>query len=94
MAVGIHVVRVNFVTVNSQGQFVDKNADTDEPATINDMLDISNEHRVMPDGSVPNSGGYPSVPTYLEAEAADNYVLHYMDQNKIVTYEHEAGPLP
>ena len=95
MAIGIHIIRVNFVTVNlSTGQFIDKNGDTSNPATISEMLAISNEHRVLPDSGIPNSANYPSVADYLEAEAADNYVLHYMDQNTVVTYEHGAGPLP
>lgn len=94
MAIGVHVARVNFVTVNAAGQFVDKNADTANPATIGEMLDIRNEHRILPDPAIPNSVDYPSVPAYIEAEAGNNYVVHYMDQNKIITYEHGAGPLP
>jgi len=94
MAIGIHIVVVNFVAVDSLGNFLDKNAETTNPATIGQMTDFSNEHRVMADAAIPNSANYPSVTNYLEAEAADNYVLHYMDQNRIITYEHGAGPLP
>jgi len=94
MAIDVHVARVNFVTVNSLGQFVDKNADTDNPATINEMLSFRNEHRVLEDPAIPNTTDYPTVPDYIELEAGDNFVVHYMDQNMIITYEHDPGPLP
>ena len=94
MAIGIHVARVNVVTVNSAGQFLDKNAETANPATIGEMTDFSNEHRVIPDPAIPNSANYPSVPDYLAAEAAVDFVVHYMDQNMIITYVHGTGPLP
>jgi len=94
MAIGIHIARVNFVPVNSLGVHIDKNGETNNPATIGEMTDFTNEHRIIPDSAMPNTANYPSVTAYLEAEAADNFVLHYMDQNRIVTYEHEIGPLP
>ena len=94
MAIGIHVVRVNIVPVNSAGQFIDKNAETTNPATIGEMTDFNNEHRIIPDIAIANSADYPSVPAYIEAEAGINFVVHYMDQNMIITYEHGNGPLP
>jgi len=94
MAIGIHVARVNFVAVDLAGQFLDKNAETSTPATIGEMTNFSNEHRIMLNPAIPNSANYPRVSAYLELEADDNYVLHYMDQNTVVTYEHDAGPLP
>jgi hypothetical protein len=94
MAINIHIARVNFVAVDGSGQFLDKNADTDNPATLGEMLNFSNQHRVMEDAGIANTANYPTVPAYLEAEARDNYVVHYLDQNMIVTYEHADGPLP
>jgi len=94
MAIGIHVARVNFVAVDGSGQFIDKNADTANPATIAEMLNFSNQHRVVADAGIANTANYPTVPAYLEAEAVDNYVIHYMDQNMIITYGHAVGPLP
>lgn len=83
MAVGIHVVRVGFLKVDGTGNVIDKNSPT---TTIGDHLAGSHDHRVIPDANVPNSANHPTVKAYLEAEAGDDYVLEYQDQNTIITY--------
>jgi|CXWL01.1.fsa_nt_gi hypothetical protein len=84
MAIGIHVVRVGIFPVDSTGTVRSKN---DPTVTIKQQLQTSSDHRVIPDVvSIPNSANYPTVKTYLELEAVNNYVLQYMDQNMIVTY--------
>lgn len=61
----------------------------DPAVTLKQMAVSSQEHRVIPRTTGPassgNSAGYPDVPTYLAAEAADGFALAYMDQFTIVT---------
>jgi hypothetical protein len=82
MAVGIHIVKVGMVNIDGTGTFVDRSA-----ATIGQVMNSSQELRVLPESTVPNSANYPTVDAYLRLEAAIDYVLHYMDQYTIVTYE-------
>lgn len=83
MAIGIHVVNVGFLKVDAVGNVIPKgNATT----PISAHLSSGHEHRVLPDAAIPNSADYPTVKTYLEAEAADNYILNHMDQTTIITY--------
>ncbi len=79
----VHVARVGFVNVNSMGVVVDKN---DPNISISAQLNTSSDHRLIVDQSIPNTLSRPTVKDYLIAEARDNYVLQYMDQNTIVTY--------
>jgi len=78
----IHVARISIMQVDNIGNIVDKNT-----STIGQQLRTQMSHRIITDAGIPNSAGNPDVKTYLEAEAADNYILNYMDQNMIVTYE-------
>lgn len=81
-AIGCHYARVGLVQVNALGVVVDKNN-----TSIKGMLDASSQHRVLPDvDNAPNSTGSPTIPDYVIAEAADGYIVGYMDQNSIVTY--------
>lgn len=85
MAVGIHVVRVNFLPISRvTGLPVDKG---DVATTIKDVLKTEHRHVVLPDSTVPNSLNYPTVDQYLKLEALTDYVVHHMDQNMIVTYD-------
>lgn len=84
-AVPIHVVTVAFQPISKvTGQRVDKNAGS---TTINDVLQTEHQHVIMPDSNISNSAGYPTVKEYLEAEAADGYIAHYIGQYMIVTYQ-------
>ena len=84
MAIQIHVVRVGFLKVDIAGNVIDKES---PPTTIKTHLTGSHEHRIIPNVSlVPNSANSPDVKLYLEAEAGDDFVLEYMDQNTIDTY--------
>ncbi len=83
MAVGIHLVNVQFIGVDAVGNVVDKN---DRSTAITQVLNTSHEHRVIPDAAVPNSSGYPTIKAYLELEAASNYILAHLSQNMIITY--------
>jgi hypothetical protein len=82
MAVGVHVVRISLVPINSAGQVVNK-----DTATMKEMLDTSTEPRVLADATIPNSTGNPTIRAYIEAEAGDDYVLKHVDQSLIITYD-------
>lgn len=83
MAINIHVARVGFLKVDAVGNVVSKD---NISGTIAAQLSGSHEHRVIEDSAIANTSGNPTVKTYLELESADDYVVHYMDQNTIVTY--------
>jgi hypothetical protein len=83
MAISIHVARDTVLNVNAAGVVLRKD---DHTKTLKDHMTGEMSHRVIEDANIPNSAGYPSVKTYLEAEAFNNYVLQHMDQNTIVTY--------
>lgn len=83
MAINIHVARVAALSVDSMGNVVSKE---DPSVTIAQQLRTSLEHRVIEDSAIPNTSGNPTVKTYLESEASDDYVMEYMDQNTIITY--------
>lgn len=85
MAIGIHVVNVAFLAINkATGQPVDKN---DPNTKIKDVMKTEHKHVVLPDSSIASSAGYPSIKTYLEREAALDYVANHISQNLIVTYD-------
>ena len=41
--------------------------------------------RVVDNGSVPNTNGGPTVDAYIALEAADDYLVNYMDDLQIIT---------
>lgn len=82
-AIGCHVARINFETVNSLGVRIDKYA---KSTTTGQILQTRSEHRIVADDSLPNTANYPTVKDYILAEANDGYIVSYMDQNTIVTY--------
>ena len=84
MAIGIHVVHTRFIGVDPIGNVVDKNVSS---TTLKQVLSSSHEHRVIPDAAIASSAGNPTIKEYLEAEAAANYILGYISQNMIVTYD-------
>ncbi len=82
MAVGIHVVHVAPKQINSAGAVLDKTS-----ATIGDMLESQSELRVLADSAIASSSGYPTIKTYLEREAAIDYVAEHISNTMIVTYD-------
>lgn len=81
MAIGCHVVRTSFVSTDPNGNRIDKNN-----TTIKTMMTANTEHRVIPDSAIASSANWPTVKSYIEAEAAIGYILAYLDQTMIVTY--------
>lgn len=74
-----HYVSVGFVTIGPDGIPINKQA----PIAV--LLRSNSEQRVLPDASVPNSAGYPTVQAYLNSEAGAGYVPVQVGQTFIVT---------
>jgi hypothetical protein len=83
MAIGVHFVRLGLFTVDINGARIDKSG---LGASINTMKSTSMEFLVIPDATVPNSSGYPTMKEYIKLEADDNYVVSHIDQSIIITY--------
>ena len=83
MAIGVHFVRLGLFTVDINGARIDKSG---LGASINTMKSTSMEFLVIPDSSIPNSSGYPTMKEYIQLEAADDYVVNHIDQSIIITY--------
>lgn len=88
MAINVHVARVAALNVDTTGNVVKKD---DPDVSLRQQLQTRIDHRVLEDVAISNSTGNPSVKDYIEAEAGDDYVVHYMDQTMIVTYLRTAG---
>lgn len=78
----IHVARISVFTVDSNGNRIDKSRGSH---SIKALTDTSTDILVIPDATIPNTTGYPSVKEYLEAEVADGYEFKHMDQSHIIT---------
>lgn len=83
MAIGVHFVRLGLFTVDINGARIDKSG---SGASINTMKSTSMEFLVIPDASVPNSSGYPTMKNFIQLEANNNFVVNYIDQSIIITY--------
>lgn len=83
MAIGVHIARVGFFQIDSVGNVLKKN---DPSVTLGQAMSGSSDHRIIEDAAISTTSGYPTVKAYLEAEAANDYVLEHMDQNMIITY--------
>jgi len=83
MAIGVHVARVGVFNVDATGVVLKK----DDPSiSLRQQLTTSMDHRIIADSLIPSSVNNPAVKAYIEAEAASDYIVHYMDQNTIITY--------
>ena len=81
MATPIHVATLAIMPVNSAGVVVNKNQ-----ASIREMAQTSSEIRVVADSTLPHTANNPTIKTYLELEAADEFILRHIDQTFIITY--------
>ena len=79
----VHVARVGLFTVDQNGTRIDKSSPN---TTINQLRASRQEMLVIPDAAIASSANYPTVKTYLEAEAAAGFKLQHMDQSYVVTY--------
>ncbi len=84
-AIAIHVVRLGQFTLDANGQRIDSSS---KSAMLSGRLVSAGvDLLVIPDSSLTNSAGYPSVKLYLEREAASGYKLQHLDQTFCITYE-------
>jgi len=86
MAIQIHVVYVNMQNVNSLGTVVK----TDGNTPFKQRLDSTMEARIVEDPNISTSANSPTVKTYLELEAANDFVAEHLSQTMIVTYKRTA----
>jgi hypothetical protein len=83
MAINIHVARVAVFNVDMAGNVVKKD---DPTVTLRQHLQTQIDHRVLEDPTISTTANNPSVADYIKAEAANDYVVQYMDQTTIITY--------
>ena len=88
MAIQVHIARVAVLSVDHLGNVIKKD---DPNVTLKQHLHTHMDHRVLADAAIVNSANNPSMKDYIEAEAADDYVVHHMDQTTIITYLRTAG---
>jgi len=74
-----HVVHITLVKIGPTGEIIT------EGQAINAKVAFSTEHRIMPKESVPNSSSYPTIEAFIEAEAADGFILNHLSQYMVVT---------
>ena len=80
MSLNVHVATIGFVKVDVNGNAINMNT-----ATIAAVASGSSDNRVIPDPNIPNSAGYPTISTYLNAEYASGYKLLFIGPNMIIT---------
>jgi hypothetical protein len=80
----VHVARVGLFTTDASGARLDKCCPT---TTINEMKNTKMEFLVIPDSTIPNSAGYPTITAYLKLEAANGFILNHLDQSFLITYK-------
>jgi hypothetical protein len=77
----VHVVNLILKKIDPSGNVIESNA------PMQNHLNSSTEFRVEPEGSSPNSAGWPTLKRYLELEAAQSYEPKFINQSMIVTWK-------
>lgn len=80
-AIGVHVVDIVMVPISPVGGVVVKNT-----SSIGQVVAASTEMRVLPDATIPNSAGYPTIKAFIAAEAASGYKVAVINQSMIILY--------
>jgi hypothetical protein len=83
MALTVHVASFRLMNVDVNGNPIDKN---DKSTSISQLSYTRMETLVIPDSSVPNTTGYPTIKEYLEREATDGFKLNHLSQTMVITY--------
>ena len=83
-------VKVDTITgaILNTGGNMSPNPNPTESEVVNTSLrvpEFTSEVRVMENSNVPNSDGWPTIETYLMAEAQDGFTLSHIDQTMIIT---------
>jgi hypothetical protein len=88
----VHVATLVLVHVDSSTGtvFVKESANFSDFISVNNPVDstpktISTEFRILPDASIPNSAGYPTIKAYLEAENSGGFKFKHIDQTYVIT---------
>jgi hypothetical protein len=77
----IHYANVQLIDVDSTGQIINK-----ATARMDKYLSATEKQfRVIPNSNIPNSTGYPTIISYLQAEMNDGYYLRHLDNYIIIT---------
>lgn len=76
----LHVARVGLIHTSPTGTTVNKNS-----AIIQEVLDATQEPRIIEDSEISNSSNNPTIKDYLELEEDSGFTLVHMDQYIIVT---------
>lgn len=82
MSLDVHVARVGIFNVDSLGNRIDK---SNPNTSINQLKATRQDALVIADSSNPNTAGYPTIKSYIEAEADSGYELLYMDSSFVIT---------
>lgn len=78
----IRVARVGLFTTDLSGNRIDKCCNS---VSINELKHTSQEFLVLPDPSLPNTIGYPTIAAYLQLEANSGFSLQHIDQSFVIT---------
>lgn len=76
-----HYAEIVLVKVDPTGAIL-----TDSES-IGQNLRFTNEHRILPVASIPNSANYPDVRTYLDLEAASGFQPVQIAQGFVLTFK-------
>jgi len=82
MAVEVHVAALNLMNISPDGTIYQRGASN---LSIKKTISFSTEHRVVVDNSIPNTANNPSIKTYLELEAANDFEPVQIFQSFIIT---------
>jgi hypothetical protein len=82
MSLNVHIARVGIFNVDAFGSRIDKN---NPNTSINQLKSTRQDALIIADTNIHNSYGYPTVKSYIEAEANDGYELLYMDASFVIT---------
>lgn len=79
----VHVANLGLVKIKPDGTPYHRGSST---RNISECLNFSEEHRIFPNNSNPNTEGYPTLEDYLNLEAADGYIPQIVNQSMVITY--------
>jgi len=82
MAVEVHVAELNLMNISPDGTIYQRGSSN---LSIKKVINFSTEHRVVTDSSIPNTANNPSIKTYLELEARDDFEPVQIFQSLIIT---------
>ena len=77
-----HFAYIELVKVDTRtGLVIDKNN-----STLAGNLHFDTQHRMVPDPTIPNTAGAPTIQAYLNLEAAANFIPVQVGQSFVLTY--------